>query len=42
MAIPLPSKISLALVMLCAALLAIRARLLTRHHKSSITSLPRT
>ncbi|ATY90844.1 multidrug effflux MFS transporter [Pectobacterium atrosepticum] len=41
MAIPLPSKISLALVMLCAALLAIRARLLTRHHKSSITSLPR-
>ncbi|WP_420065697.1 multidrug effflux MFS transporter [Pectobacterium colocasium] len=42
MALPLPSKISLALVMLCAALLAIRARLLTRHHKGSITSLPRT
>ncbi|MEQ9995722.1 multidrug effflux MFS transporter [Pectobacterium versatile] len=42
MALPLPSKISLALVMLCAALLAIRARLLTRHHKGSITPLPRT
>lgn len=41
MALPLPSKISLALVMLCAALLAVRARLLTRHHKGSITSLPR-
>ncbi|WCG84960.1 multidrug effflux MFS transporter [Pectobacterium sp. A5351] len=40
MALPLPSKISLALVMLCAALLAIRARLLTRHHKGSITPLP--
>ncbi|MGQ5290017.1 multidrug effflux MFS transporter [Pectobacterium actinidiae] len=42
MALPLPSKISLALVMLCAALLAIRARLLTRNHKGSITSLPRS
>lgn len=41
MALPLPSKISLALVMLCAALLAIRARVLTRHHKGSLTSLPR-
>ncbi|MEQ9886052.1 multidrug effflux MFS transporter [Pectobacterium zantedeschiae] len=41
MAIPLPSKISLALVMLCATLLAIRARLLTRQHKGSVTSLPR-
>ncbi|MEH2921212.1 multidrug effflux MFS transporter [Samsonia erythrinae] len=41
MAIPLPSKLSLALVMLCATLLAIRARLLTRYHKGSLTSLPR-
>ncbi|MCG8155337.1 multidrug effflux MFS transporter [Brenneria goodwinii] len=40
MALPLPAKISLAMVMLCAGLLALRARLLTRRLKGSITELP--
>ncbi|MCL2900194.1 multidrug effflux MFS transporter [Brenneria tiliae] len=40
MALPLPAKISLALVMLCAALLAVRARALTRGLKGRITPLP--
>ncbi|MEE3649346.1 MULTISPECIES: multidrug effflux MFS transporter [unclassified Brenneria] len=40
MALPLPAKVSLAMVMLCAALLAVRARLLTRTLKGRITPLP--
>lgn len=39
MALPLPYKVSLALVMLCAALIAVHARWLTRNIKGSITSL---
>lgn len=41
MALPLPAKISLAIVMLCAGLLALRARLLTRGLQGSLTELPR-
>ncbi|MCV9877330.1 multidrug effflux MFS transporter [Brenneria izbisi] len=39
MALPLPSKVSLSVVMLCAALLAVWARLLTRKLKGNITPL---
>nr|WP_113866235.1 multidrug effflux MFS transporter [Brenneria salicis]NMN91589.1 DHA1 family bicyclomycin/chloramphenicol resistance-like MFS transporter [Brenneria salicis ATCC 15712 = DSM 30166]RBP63060.1 DHA1 family bicyclomycin/chloramphenicol resistance-like MFS transporter [Brenneria salicis ATCC 15712 = DSM 30166]RLM30784.1 Bcr/CflA family drug resistance efflux transporter [Brenneria salicis ATCC 15712 = DSM 30166] len=39
MALPLPSKVSLSVVMLCTALLALWARLLTRKLKGNITPL---